>query len=34
MLIKFDDEAKIARLSLRAAEILKILNEKENEDPG
>lgn len=33
MLIKFDDEAKIAKLSLRAAEILKTLNEKEYNDP-
>ncbi|XP_014489280.1 PREDICTED: glutamate--cysteine ligase catalytic subunit [Dinoponera quadriceps] len=33
MLIKFDDETKTAKLSLRGAEILKILNEKENEDP-
>ncbi|XP_029670928.1 glutamate--cysteine ligase catalytic subunit isoform X1 [Formica exsecta] len=33
MLIKFDDDSKTAKLSLRAVEILKILNEKENEDP-
>lgn len=33
MLIKFDDDAETAKLSLRAVEILKILNEKENEDP-
>ncbi|XP_071857804.1 glutamate--cysteine ligase [Bombus fervidus] len=33
MLIKFDDKAKTAKLSLRAAEILKILNEKEYNDP-
>ncbi|GAB1867770.1 Glutamate--cysteine ligase [Camponotus japonicus] len=33
MLIKFDDDSKTAKLSLRAMEILKILNEKENEDP-
>ncbi|XP_026829944.1 glutamate--cysteine ligase catalytic subunit isoform X2 [Ooceraea biroi] len=34
MLIKFDDEAKTAKLSLRGMEILKILNEKETEDPN
>ncbi|CAK9816605.1 Glutamate--cysteine ligase catalytic subunit [Anthophora plagiata] len=33
MLIKFDDEAKTAKLSLRAAEILRTLNEKEQNDP-
>ncbi|XP_076384766.1 glutamate--cysteine ligase isoform X1 [Megalopta genalis] len=33
MLIKFDDEAKTAKLSLRAEEILKTLNEKEYNDP-
>jgi hypothetical protein len=33
MLIKFDDEAKTAKLSLRGMEILKVLNEKETEDP-
>ncbi|KOC65500.1 Glutamate--cysteine ligase catalytic subunit [Habropoda laboriosa] len=33
MLIKFDDEAKTAKLSLRADEILKTLNEKEHNDP-
>ncbi|XP_043254726.1 glutamate--cysteine ligase catalytic subunit [Colletes gigas] len=33
MLIKFDDEAKTAKLSLRAVEILKTLNEKEYNDP-
>lgn len=33
MLIKFNDDSKTAKLSLRAVEILKILNEKENEDP-
>ncbi|KAH0949445.1 hypothetical protein HN011_000296 [Eciton burchellii] len=34
MLIKFDDEAKTAKLSLRGMEILKVLNEKETEDPN
>lgn len=33
ILVKFDDDAKTAKLSLRAMEILRILNEKENEDP-
>ncbi|XP_034183693.2 glutamate--cysteine ligase isoform X2 [Osmia lignaria lignaria] len=33
MLVKFDDEAKTAKLSLRAVEILKTLNEKEHNDP-
>lgn len=33
MLVKFDDGAKTAKLSLRAVEILKVLNEKENENP-
>lgn len=33
ILVKFDDDAKTAKLSLRAIEILRILNEKENEDP-
>lgn len=33
MLVKFDDEAKTAKLSLRAVEILKTLNEKEYNDP-
>lgn len=33
MLIKFDDKAKTAKLSLRGMEILKVLNEKETEDP-
>ncbi|XP_076161965.1 glutamate--cysteine ligase [Ptiloglossa arizonensis] len=33
ILIKFDDVAKTAKLSLRAAEILKTLNEKEHNDP-
>lgn len=33
MLIKFNDDEKTAKLSLRAVEILKILNEKETEDP-
>ncbi|CAK9801916.1 Glutamate--cysteine ligase catalytic subunit [Anthophora quadrimaculata] len=33
MLIKFDDEAKTAKLSLRAPEILRTLNEKEQNDP-
>lgn len=33
MLIKFDDEEKKARVSLRAPEILSTLNEKELKDP-
>lgn len=33
MLVKFDDEAKTAKLSLRAEDILKTLNEKEYSDP-
>ncbi|XP_036143230.1 glutamate--cysteine ligase isoform X4 [Monomorium pharaonis] len=33
ILVKFDDNAKTAKLSLRAMEILRILNERENEDP-
>lgn len=33
MLIKFDDKEKTAKLSLRAEEILKTLNEKELNDP-
>ncbi|EGI69750.1 hypothetical protein G5I_01488, partial [Acromyrmex echinatior] len=33
ILVKFDDDAKTAKLSLRAMEILRILNEKETEDP-
>lgn len=34
MLIKFDDDKKTAKLSLRAVDILKVLNEKETEDPN
>lgn len=33
VLVKFDDTAQTAKLSLRAEEILKVLNEKENKDP-
>ncbi|XP_066601095.1 glutamate--cysteine ligase isoform X2 [Prorops nasuta] len=33
MLIKFDDEEKVAKLSLRAKEILNILNEEERKNP-
>ncbi|XP_043496874.1 glutamate--cysteine ligase catalytic subunit [Polistes fuscatus] len=33
VLVKIDDTAKTAKLSLRAEEILKILNEKEQKDP-
>lgn len=33
VLVKFDDVAKTAKLSLRAEEILKVLNEKEQKDP-
>nr|XP_012149230.1 PREDICTED: glutamate--cysteine ligase catalytic subunit isoform X2 [Megachile rotundata] len=33
MIIKFDDEAKTAKLSLRGGELLKTLNEKEYNDP-
>lgn len=33
VLVKFDDEAKTAKLSLRAADILHVLNEKEHSDP-
>lgn len=33
VLVKFDDEAKTVKLSLRAGEILKTLNEKEQSDP-
>ncbi|XP_046813334.1 glutamate--cysteine ligase catalytic subunit isoform X1 [Vespa crabro] len=34
LLVKFDDVAKTAKLSLRAEEILKVLNEKELKDPS
>ncbi|KAI4501681.1 hypothetical protein M0802_003016 [Mischocyttarus mexicanus] len=34
VLVKFDDTAKTAKLSLRAEEILKVLNEKEQKDPS
>ncbi|XP_047371135.1 glutamate--cysteine ligase isoform X2 [Vespa velutina] len=34
LLVKFDDVAKTAKLSLRADEILKVLNEKELKDPS
>lgn len=34
VLVKFDDVAKTAKLSLRAEEILKVLNEKEQKDPS
>lgn len=31
--MKFDDENKVARVSLRATELLAILNQKEANDP-
>ncbi|XP_015119215.1 glutamate--cysteine ligase catalytic subunit [Diachasma alloeum] len=34
ILVKFDDEKKTAKVSLRAAEILTALNEKEQKDPN
>ncbi|KAG7205824.1 hypothetical protein KM043_007765 [Ampulex compressa] len=33
MIIKFDDKAHTAKLSLRASEILRVLNQKEHENP-
>lgn len=32
--MKFDDEKKVARVSLRAQELLAILNQKEMDDPN
>lgn len=34
MIVKFDDEKKTAKVSLRAEEILATLNEKEQKDPA
>lgn len=33
ILVKFDDENKAARVSLRALELLAILNQREADDP-
>lgn len=33
ILVKFDEENKVARVSLRAPELLAILNQKEADDP-
>lgn len=33
MIVKFDDDKKIVQLSLRATELLQILQEKEMTDP-
>lgn len=33
ILVKFDDDNKVARVTLRAAELLPILNQREIDDP-